>query len=99
MKLIDRLYQNPFVGITKASEIIGQSFPTAKSLIDNLTEKGILTEITGVSAKESMFYLNIWTSLRNKGIFFAARNVVESVYGNEFIYDSPNFRLWHRLCK
>lgn len=51
LKLIDRLYQNPFVDITKASEIIGQSFPTAKSLIDNLTEKGILTEITGGKRK------------------------------------------------
>ena len=52
LKLIDRLYQNPFVDITKASEIIGQSFPTAKTLIDNLTEKGILAEITGGKRKK-----------------------------------------------
>lgn len=47
LKLIDSLYQNPFTDITKASVIINQSFPTAKALIDSLTEKKILSEITG----------------------------------------------------
>lgn len=47
LKLIDSLYQNPFIDITKTASIIGQSFPTAKTLIENLVEKGILSEITG----------------------------------------------------
>ena len=47
LKLIDSMYQNPFIDITKTASIIGQSFPTAKTLIENLVEKGILSEITG----------------------------------------------------
>lgn len=47
LKLIDSMYQNPFIDITKTAGIIGQSFPTAKTLIENLVEKGILSEITG----------------------------------------------------
>ena len=46
LKLIDSMYQNPFIDITKTAGIIGQSFPTAKTLIENLVEKGILSEIT-----------------------------------------------------
>ena len=47
LKLIGSMYQNPFIDITKTSNIIGQSFPTAKTLIESLVEKGILSEITG----------------------------------------------------
>lgn len=47
LKLIDSLYQNPFTDITKAASIIGQSFPTAKTLVEGLVERGILSEITG----------------------------------------------------
>lgn len=47
LKLIDSLYQNPLVDIKRAALIIGQSFPTAGNLIENLTRKGILKEITG----------------------------------------------------
>lgn len=47
LKLIDSMYQNPFIDITKTANIIGQSFPTAKNLIESLVEKGILSEITG----------------------------------------------------
>lgn len=47
LKLIDTMYQNPFTDITKTASIIGQSFPTAKTLIDSLVERGILSEITG----------------------------------------------------
>lgn len=47
LKLIDSMYQNPFTDITKASTIIGQSFPTARTLIEGLVERGILLEITG----------------------------------------------------
>ena len=47
LKLIDSMYQNPFIDITKTSNIIGQSFPTARTLIESLVEKGILSEITG----------------------------------------------------
>ena len=46
-KINRNLYQNPFIDITKASKVIGQSFPTAKSLIENMVENNILSEITG----------------------------------------------------
>lgn len=47
LKLIDSMYQNPYTDITKASTVIGQSFPTAKTLIEGLVKRGILKEITG----------------------------------------------------
>lgn len=47
LKLIDSMYQNPITDITKASIVIGQSFPTARTLVELLTKKGILSEITG----------------------------------------------------
>ena len=64
LKLLDRLYQNPFIDITRASKVIGQSFPTAKTLIDCLTEKNILTEITGSKRKKKYVlskYMEIFT--------------------------------------
>lgn len=47
LKIIDTMYQNPFIDITKASIVIGQSFPTAKTLIEDMARRNILQEITG----------------------------------------------------
>lgn len=47
LKLIDSLYQNPLTDITKTSSLLNITFPSAKHLIENLVEKGILSEITG----------------------------------------------------
>ena len=64
LKLIDSMYQNPFTDITKTANIIGQSFPTAKVLVESLTDKGILSEITGGKRGKKYVlskYINIFT--------------------------------------
>ncbi|RRD02643.1 Fic family protein [Prevotella sp. OH937_COT-195] len=47
LKIIDTMYKNPFIDITKASLVIGQSFPTARTLIEEMASRNILQEITG----------------------------------------------------
>lgn len=47
LKIIDTMYKNPFIDITKASLVIGQSFPTARTLIEEMARRNILQEITG----------------------------------------------------
>ncbi|MBI2151611.1 Fic family protein [Candidatus Woesearchaeota archaeon] len=41
-KLIDSLFMNPFITITKIEEILGVTYPTAKRLVENLVQVGIL---------------------------------------------------------
>jgi len=41
-KLIDNLFMNPFITITKAEEILKVTYPTAKRLVENVVKLGIL---------------------------------------------------------
>ena len=41
-KLIDHLFINPFITITKAEEILGVTYPTAKRLVEKVLQLGIL---------------------------------------------------------
>ncbi len=47
LRLIDSLFANPYVRKSDAAEICGVHLSTAGKLVNALTEKGILTEITG----------------------------------------------------
>lgn len=54
-KLTSYLYTHPLVNAERVNEIIGQSLPTAYSLIEEMGKIGILHEITG--GKRSRMYL------------------------------------------
>ena len=47
MRLLDSLYHNPFTDITKSSKLLQISFPSARALIQEMADKGLLSEITG----------------------------------------------------
>jgi Fic family protein len=47
--LIDRLFENPYLTVARAAEILATSNPTARTAINALTAAGILRETTGRS--------------------------------------------------
>ncbi len=47
--LVDQLFDNPYVSIAKAAEVLGVTHPTATRVLRKLQEKGVLTETTGRS--------------------------------------------------
>lgn len=63
--LLDHLFEQPILSVRQASEFLGVTFPTANSLITQLTELGLLEEITG-GVWRRLFayrqYLNLFTA-------------------------------------
>ena len=47
LKLLDRLFENPYIGISRAAKLLNVSYHTADRVISRLEKEGILTEITG----------------------------------------------------
>lgn len=47
LKLIDALFEKPFVTVTKCSEILGVSYLTANKLVAQFEKSGMLNEVTG----------------------------------------------------
>ena len=47
LKLIDALFERPFVTVTQCSEILGVSFITANKLVAQFEKSGVLNEVTG----------------------------------------------------
>jgi Fic family protein len=45
--LIDDLFTNPYMTISRAAKVLDKTHPTAKAAISVLEERGVLTEITG----------------------------------------------------
>lgn len=45
--LVDDLFVNPYMTISRATKVLGKTHPTAKAAIDILEKQGILREITG----------------------------------------------------
>jgi DeoR/GlpR family transcriptional regulator of sugar metabolism len=50
-KIIEQLFQLPFVKIASLKDELGVSYPTAKADVDRLSSVGILEEIEGESPK------------------------------------------------
>jgi len=47
LKLLDNLFRNPFVNLARAREILDVGAQSAQNNIEQLIERGILTEVTG----------------------------------------------------
>ena len=45
--VLDELFFNPYMTISKAGKVLAKSHPTAKAAISVLEEEKILTEVTG----------------------------------------------------
>ncbi len=66
LRLLDHLYQLPYITVPHAAELIGVSYPTANSLMGTLTELGLLKEITG-QRRDRVFRYDAYISLLEKG--------------------------------
>lgn len=47
IRLLDELFENPYVTVARAQRILGVSNPTARQAVERLERAGILTETTG----------------------------------------------------
>ncbi len=47
LRLLDFLYQNPVIDIKKAAKLLNVTYPSAKNLIEDFVNYGILKEVTG----------------------------------------------------
>ena len=56
LKLLDRLFEKPIITIRLAQEFMNVSYVTASSVIGQLTDLGILREITGQKRNKAFRY-------------------------------------------
>jgi len=66
LQLLDYLFQNPYVAVSTAADRLDVSFPTANSLVSNLVDEGLLTEITG-RQRDRVFAYSSYIELLSKG--------------------------------
>ncbi len=65
LKLIDAMYQHPYIDTTKACQLLQITFPSAKTLIEELVKKDVLREVTGAKRGKVYVlqeYLNLFTN-------------------------------------
>jgi len=46
-RLVDSLFSEPYFSVNEAAEMIGMTYPSAKSAVDRLEDDGVVTELTG----------------------------------------------------
>lgn len=56
IKLLDHLYETPFVKVNSVGKLLGLSYPSANKLVEKFEDLGILVEITG--QKRNRIYNN-----------------------------------------
>ncbi|WP_374631385.1 Fic family protein [Ferrovibrio sp.] len=62
LRVLERLYGNPYISVNQVSQITGASFPNANNLIKKFVETGILVEMTGQS-RNRVFWYHSYTDL------------------------------------
>lgn len=66
LELLDHLYQMPYLTVDMAKTALNVSYPTANSLVTNLTELGLLREVTG-RQRDRLFEYAQYVNLLRKG--------------------------------
>ena len=59
------MYQHPYIDTTKACQLLQITFPSAKTLIEELVKKDVLREVTGAKRGKVYVlqeYLNLFTN-------------------------------------
>jgi Fic family protein len=49
MALLDQLFVNPYITVSRAARLLNVSYPTARSAVTRLQQEGLLEEVTGRS--------------------------------------------------
>ncbi|MHB8319157.1 MAG: Fic family protein [Acidimicrobiales bacterium] len=55
-KVLETLFDRPFVSVTEVQSLIGTTYPAANSLVSRLVELGILREVTGQARNRQFRY-------------------------------------------
>ena len=55
-RVLERLYDFPIISVSEVQELIGTTFPAANNVVARLTERGILTEVTGQKRNRRFLY-------------------------------------------
>ena len=76
LRLLDYLFQRPFVTVRTAASALGVSFPTANNLLRLFVEQGILDELP-VAGANRVFRYRRYISLMEKGLDSAEDNQTE----------------------
>ena len=56
LRLHERLFETPIVGVRHASEFLGIGFVAANRLVERMVERGVLVEITGHARNRRFAY-------------------------------------------
>ena len=56
LRLHERLFETPIVGVQQACELLDLGFSAANRLIDRLVERGVLVEVTGNARNRRFAY-------------------------------------------
>jgi Fic family protein len=67
MALLDELFVNPYITVSRAARLLNVSYPTARSAVVRLQEDGLLEEITGRSWGRLYLARPILEAIENKG--------------------------------
>ncbi len=67
LALLDELFLNPYMSVTRAEELLNVSNPTARQAVLLLQKKGLLEEITGRAWGKLYLAKPIWETIELKG--------------------------------
>jgi Fic family protein len=67
MALLDELFVNPYVTVSRAARLLNVSYPTARKAVARLQEDGLLEEVTGRSWGRLYLARPILEAIENKG--------------------------------
>lgn len=56
LRLHERLFETPILGVRHASEFLGIGFAAANRLVDRMVERGVLVEVTGHARNRRFAY-------------------------------------------
>ncbi|HYU30653.1 MAG TPA: Fic family protein [Thermoanaerobaculia bacterium] len=65
--LLDELFVNPYVTVSRAARLLNVSYPTARTVVARLQKEGLLQEITGRSWGRLYLARPILEAIENKG--------------------------------
>ena len=66
LELLDHLFQEPYLSVPRAAELLAVSYPTANTLVDALVGVGLLVEVTG-QRRGRVFRYDPYLRLLEKG--------------------------------
>lgn len=66
-KLLNELFRNSFVSKNKVAELLGVSYPTAGSIVDEFVELGILRDITPSQQRSKRYSFGEYVDILNRG--------------------------------